>query len=183
MPITPGEIIDFWTETVGEKRWYAVEPALDDMIRARYESLWREARAGELLSWEETADGALALLIVLDQFARNMFRDTANAFASDEQARTVARRAIASGFDLEIGLPLRQFFYLPFEHSENSTDQDRSVALFAERLGKNHYTYPYALEHREEIARFGRFPSRNKALGRVSTAEEQDFLDRKMKPD
>lgn len=176
---SPREIVDFWTQTVGEKRWYAVDPALDDMIRARFESLWREARAGTLSTWKATAEGTLALLIVLDQFPRNMFRGTAEAFASDEQARAVADRAIANKFDLKFELPLRHFFYMPFEHSENLADQERSVSLFAERVGKDHYTYPYAVEHRAEIVRFGRFPSRNNALGRISTVEEQAFLARK----
>lgn len=179
MTVTPQEIIDFWTETVGEKRWYAVDPALDDLIRARYENLWREVRAGKFSSWQKTAAGALALLIVLDQFPRNMFRGKADSFASDEQARAVATRALANGFDLKSDLPLRHFFYMPFEHSESLSDQNRSVSLFAERVGKDHYTYPYALAHRAEIVRFGRFPSRNNALGRVSTPEEQDFLRRK----
>jgi uncharacterized protein (DUF924 family) len=176
---TPQEIIDFWTATVGEKRWYVVEPALDDMIRACYESLWREARSGGLAAWEETPDGALALLIVLDQFPRNMFRGEADAFAGDVQARDVAERAIARGHDMRIEPPIRQFFYTPFEHSENLDDQDRSVALFAKGMGVDHYTHPYILDHRAQIVRFGRFPSRNKALGRTSTVEEQDYLSRK----
>jgi uncharacterized protein (DUF924 family) len=116
---------------------------------------------------------------VLDQFPRNMFRGKADSFASDEQARAVATRALANGFDLKSDLPLRHFFYMPFEHSESLSDQNRSVSLFTERVGKDHYTYPYALAHRAEIVRFGRFPSRNNALGRVSTPEEQDFLRRK----
>lgn len=179
MSITPQEIIDFWTTTVGEKRWYVIEPALDDMIRTRYESLWREARSGGLAAWEETPDGALALLIVLDQFPRNMFRGKADAFASDAQAREVAKRAIVRGYDMRIEPPIRQFFYTPFEHSENLDDQDRSVALFAKGMGVDHYTHPYILDHRAQIFRFGRFPSRNKALGRISTIEEQDYLSRK----
>jgi len=177
--VTPQEIVDFWTTTVGETRWYVIEPALDDMIRARYEGLWQEARSGGLAAWEETADGALALLIVLDQFPRNMFRGEADAFATDARAREVATRAIARGYDMQIEPPVRQFFYTPFEHSENLDDQDRSVALFAKGMGVDHYTHPYILDHRFQIVRFGRFPSRNKALGRVSTAEEQDYLSRK----
>jgi uncharacterized protein (DUF924 family) len=179
MTTGPSDILSFWTETVGEKRWYVVEPALDDEIRSRYGNLWRDARDGKLSGWEGTAEGILALLIVLDQFPRNMFRGKANAFASDAQARGVADRAIAQGHDLKIEPPLRQFFYLPFEHSEDMADQDRSIALFAERMGRDHYTYPYAMEHRAEIERFGRFPSRNAQLGRASTPEEAEFLRRK----
>lgn len=179
MTITPHEIIDFWTVTVGEKRWYVSEPALDGVIRARYESLWREARDGRLAAWEETPEGALALLIVLDQFPRNMFRGSADAFASDARARDVAKRAVDRGFDMRIEPPVRQFFYTSFEHSENMEDQDRSVQLFAKGMGVHHYTHPYILEHRAQIQRFGRFPSRNAPLGRSSTPEEAEFLRRK----
>lgn len=174
--MTPREILDFWTKDVGEKRWYAGGAELDDLVRTKFRAAWDEARAGRLSDWESTPEGALALVIVLDQFSRNMFRGTADAFASDAMARAVADRAIVQGLDLKIAPPLRQFFYLPFEHSEDLADQDRAVALFTERLGEDHYTYPYALEHRAEIERFGRFPSRNKALGRMSTPEEIEFL-------
>jgi len=177
--VTPREILDFWADTVGETRWYVVEPALDDEIRTRYLALWREARDGKLSDWERTAEGALALLIVLDQFPRNMFRGKADTFSTDPQALAVADRAIAQGFDRNIDKPIRQFFYLPFEHSENMADQDRSVALFGERMGKDDRTFPYAMEHRAEIERFGRFPSRNAQLGRTSTPEEAEFLRRK----
>jgi uncharacterized protein (DUF924 family) len=177
--VTPQEVIDFWSITVGEQCWYVVKPALDDMIRVRYENLWREAQGGKLKDWEKTPDGALALLIVLDQFPRNMFRGKADAFASDEQARAAAKRAVDHGFDMQIEMPIRQFFYTPFEHSENLDDQDRSVALFAKGMGVDHYTHPYILEHRAEIERFGRFPSRNGPLGRISTPEEAEFLRRK----
>jgi uncharacterized protein (DUF924 family) len=180
--VTPREILDFWSGTVGEKRWYADEPALDEAIRTRYENLWRDARAGKLADWEKAPESALALLIVLDQFPRNMFRDHADAFASDEQARDMAKRAVARGFDMQIDPPIRQFFYTPFEHSENMEDQDRSLALFAKGMGLDHYTHPYILKHRAEIVRFGRFPSRNNALGRVSTPEEQEFLAHRTKP-
>ncbi|HEY7978572.1 MAG TPA: DUF924 family protein [Rhizomicrobium sp.] len=178
MAVTPRDIIDFWENVVGEERWYADQPALDELIRQDYRAVWHDARAGKHADWEGTPEGALALLIVLDQFPRNMFRDHADAFASDVQARGVADRAVNHGFDLKIEPPLRQFFYTPFEHSENLGDQDRSVKLFGERLGLDHYTYPYVVKHRDQIAHFGRFPSRNKALGRVSTPEEEGFLAR-----
>ena len=177
--MTPQQILDFWTNTIGEQRWYTGGPAVDDLIRRDYRAVWDDARAGKFADWENTRDGALALLIVLDQFPRNMFRGTADAFASDAQARGVADRAVSRGFDLQIEPPMRQFFYLPFEHSEDMKDQDRSLVLFAERMGKDHYTYPYAVEHRAEIQKFGRFPSRNAALRRASTPEEADFLGRK----
>jgi len=173
--MTPDDIIVFWKD-VGEKRWFAVDPALDSEIRERFESVWEEAREGKLASWEGTADGALALLILLDQFPRNMFRGSAKAFSTDELARGVAERAIIHGYDLETPPALRAFFYLPFMHSEHEPDQDRCVALIAERLGENSANYPFALGHRDVIRKFGRFPGRNAALGRATTPEEQAFL-------
>jgi uncharacterized protein (DUF924 family) len=178
--VTPHAIIDFWEKVVGKDRWYAVEPALDDAIRKDYRAVWDDARAGKFADWEDTPEGALALLIVLDQFPRNMFRGHADAFASDAQARAVAHRTTAHGFDLKIAPPLRQFFYTPFEHSEDFADQDRALMLTGERLGVDYFTYPFIVEHRDEIARFGRFPSRNKALGRTSTPEELAFLSERL---
>jgi uncharacterized protein (DUF924 family) len=178
--VTPQQIIEFWEKVVGQDRWYTVESALDDVIRKDYRAIWGDARAGKLAAWEGTPEGALALLVVLDQFPRNMFRETAEAFASDAQARDVAHRATVRRFDLEIAPPLRQFFYTPFEHSEDMADQDRALILTGERLGVDYYTYPFIVAHRDEIARFGRFPSRNKALGRASTPEELAFLSERL---
>lgn len=172
----PGNIIAFWKD-VGEKRWFAVDPALDQEIRERFESAWEEARDGKLASWEGTAEGALALLILLDQFPRNMFRGSAEAFSTDALARQIAERAIARGYDLQTPPLLRAFFYLPFMHAENEADQDLCVALIAERLGETSVNYPFALGHREVIRKFGRFPGRNAALGRASTPEEKAFLE------
>jgi uncharacterized protein (DUF924 family) len=169
------DIITFWKE-VGEKRWFALDPALDREIRERFGSTWEDARDGKLSDWEQTADGALALLILLDQFPRNMFRGTATAFSTDAQALAVAERGIARGFDLQTAPPLRAFFYLPLMHSEHEGDQDRCVALIGERLGEESLNYPFALGHREVIRKFGRFPARNTALGRATTSEEEAFL-------
>jgi uncharacterized protein (DUF924 family) len=173
--VTPCDIVQFWLG-VGEKKWFAVDPKLDAEIRARFEALWRKARAGKLSQWEETAEGALALLILIDQFPRNMFRGTADAFATDGLAREVARRALARGYDLAFGLAARAFFYLPFMHSENLADQDFCVKTIAQRLGTASTNYPFALGHRDTIARFGRFPLRNAALKRRSTAAEKAFI-------
>jgi uncharacterized protein (DUF924 family) len=173
--MTPDTIIAFWKE-VGETRWFAVDPALDADIRRRFESVWQDARAGNLADWENSAEGALALVILLDQFPRNMFRGTAEAFSTDAQARGVAERAVVRGYDLETPPPLRPFFYLPFMHSENDADQDRCVSLIAERVGENSVNYPFALGHRAVIRQFGRFPGRNAALGRATTPEEHQFL-------
>ena len=176
MSISPADVIAFWTDEVGKSRWYNSNAALDARIREHFSELWQSAKQGVLADWEDNAEGALALVLVLDQFPRNMFRDTADSFATDARAREVATRAIDRGFDMKIEPPLREFFYMPFMHSENIADQDRSVALIGERLGKDSQQYPYAMEHRTEIARFGRFPSRNKPLGRTPTAEEREFL-------
>lgn len=176
MAISSADVLKFWIDEVGEARWYHSDPGLDADMRKRFGDLWRVAKDGGLTSWQDSAEGALALLLVLDQFPRNMFRDTADSFATDAQARDVAKRAIDRGFDMQIEPPLREFFYMPFMHSENLADQDRSVSLIRERLGEGSQQYPYALEHRAEIARFGRFISRNEPLGREPTAEEHQFL-------
>jgi len=176
--MTPGprDILDFWFKDVGEKRWFESDPKLDAALRVRFEQTWHAARDGKLSDWEETATGALALLIVLDQFPRNMFRGRAEAFSTDAPARAAADRALARGFDLEAPKGARIFFYLPFMHSENLADQDRCVALVRERLGEDSMNFPYAVAHRDWIRRFGRFPGRNAALGRVATPEETIFL-------
>ena len=176
--VTPAEVIRFWIDEVGEDGWFAVVPAVDQQIRDRFLPAWEEARAGRLTEWCETAEGALAFLILTDQFPRNMFRGDPRAFATDEAARNAARQAIARGFDLTVDQPRRTFFYLPFEHSEDMADQHWSVALMEVRTpGDEADDYPvHARTHREIIRRFGRFPFRNAALGRVSTAEEEAFL-------
>ena len=174
--MTPLAVIQFWRDEVGADHWFGNDAALDARIRARFEALWNSARAGALDAWLATPEGALALVIVLDQFPRNMFRGRAEAFASDRQARAAATRAIDAGFDKRVPTSLRVFFYLPFMHSEDLADQDACVALIEERLGKSSSNYPYALGHREQIARFGRFPGRNAALGRASTPQESVFL-------
>lgn len=176
MKPTPENIVGFWRDTVGPKRWFVQDKALDAEIKQRFRTVWELAKAGKLKAWEERADSVLALLLVLDQFPRNMFRGKAKAFATDSQARKVAVRAITCGFDLLWPVDLRAFFYLPYMHSEDIADQDRCVALVAGRLGTAAMNYPFALAHRDEIRRFGRFPRRNKALGRKSTSAEREFL-------
>ena len=172
----PLAIIQFWRDEVGQVRWYLADPALDKQIRDRFEPLWRDARAGRLNDWQMTPDGTLALLIVLDQFPRNMFRNHADAFATDSHALTVAKTAVAREVDLRVPTVLRQFFYMPLMHSENLADQDRCIELFELREGPDAYNLPYARQHRGVIAKFGRFPTRNAALGRASTPEELAFL-------
>jgi uncharacterized protein (DUF924 family) len=170
---TPEEVRSFWREA-GPKRWYKVDPAFDETVRERFLATWEAARSGRLAAWEDTPEGALALLIVLDQFPRNMFRGMAQAFASDEVARAVAGRAITRGFDQEFAPPERNFFYLPYMHSEALADQDKSVAL-VQAIGDSGGV-KHAEAHRDLIRRFGRFPFRNEALGRTSTPEEAAYL-------
>lgn len=176
MPSEIEEIIGFWVDQVGEAGWYRGDAALDEEIRRRFETTLLAAREGALDGWRSRARGALALLIVTDQFPRNMYRGSARAFATDPMARAIASSSIAQGHDLRIAPPARQFFYLPLEHSENGADQERAVRLIAARLDAPE-TLLHARAHREVIARFGRFPFRNAALGRRDTADESAFLD------
>ena len=172
--VTPAAILAFWRDA-GPDRWYRRDDACDAEVHRRFLGLWQRAAAGELSSWETSDDGALALVIVLDQFPRNMFRGDALTYASDEQAREVARRALGRGADGRIDPALREFFYLPFMHSEHLPDQLHCVALF--RKIDDSDNLKYAEEHADIIRRFGRFPHRNHILGRSSTQEEQAFLD------
>ncbi len=172
--ITPAGILAFWREA-GRDAWYKRNEAFDDEIRRRYLALWQTAASGELAAWETSDDGALALVIVLDQFPRNMFRGTPQAFASDALAREVARRAIDRDADRRIDPVLLEFLYMPFMHSEHLADQEHCVALFEST--DNTENLDYAREHADIIRRFGRFPHRNRLLGRETTAEEQAFLD------
>ena len=160
---------------MGSDRWYEKDDAFDAEVRRRYLDLWGKAAAGEFSSWEASDDGALALTIVLDQFPRNMFRGEARSYASDTLAREVAARAIDRGADARIDPVLVEFLYMPLMHSEDFADQLRCVELFrntgnAENLG-------YAERHADIVRRFGRFPHRNRLLGRATTEEEQAFLD------
>ena len=171
---TPSDILTFWREA-GPDRWYGRDDVFDAEIRRRFLDTWRQATAGQLSLWEASDDGALALTIVLDQFPRNMFRQDALTYSSDALAREVAGRAIDRGVDGRIDPVLREFLYLPFMHSEHLADQQRCVALFRKSGDSENLTY--AEDHADIIRRFGRFPHRNRILGRPTTAEEQAFLD------
>ncbi|MBR0756297.1 DUF924 domain-containing protein [Bradyrhizobium jicamae] len=174
-PVTPADILAFWREAGGD-RWYKRDDAFDADIRRRFHETWRKAAAGELSSWETSDDGALALVIVLDQFPRNMFRNHPMTYASDPLAREVASRAIARGVDARIEPGLLEFIYLPFMHSEHLADQERCVAHF-KTAGIKPENLEYAEHHADIIRRFGRFPHRNRILGRETTADEQASLD------
>jgi uncharacterized protein (DUF924 family) len=173
-PIGPSDVLAFW-RSAGPDKWFEKDLAFDADVAARFAGLWRTAAGGGLAPWEETPEGALALVIVLDQFPRNMFRGEARMYATDAAARGVADRALARGFDQQVARPERQFFYLPFMHSEDRADQERCVAL-ARGYGDDEFTR-YAEDHADIVRRFGRFPHRNAALHRAISAEEQAFLD------
>lgn len=178
-------LIDFWFGPPGSPVrfqhravWFKADPAFDAELRRRFLRLQQGAASGDCAEWALEAEPCLALVLLLDQLPRNLYRGTAAAFGCDAMARAAARGALARGFDRSLPTSWRLFIYLPFEHSEEIEDQERSVALvaalardpaFAEMLD-------YAKRHRDIIARFGRFPHRNAALGRASTAEEEAFL-------
>lgn len=174
MTAHPNDILGFWLGA-GPAKWFKKVAAFDEAIRLKFEPTHHRAARGEYDAWAATAEGALALLLLLDQFPRNLYRGSGHAFATDAKARALARAAIERGFDRKVEPTLRNFFYLPFEHSEDLTDQDDCLALCAEAGVAD--DIKWAGLHREIIARFGRFPHRNAALGRTTTAEEQAFLD------
>jgi uncharacterized protein (DUF924 family) len=182
---TPDDVLDFWFDRKDadaplqhRKAWFEKNAAFDEQIRSRFASAVETALAEGYADWTETAEGALALLILLDQFPRNLFRGEAKAFAGDTRARIVARQAVDRGFDIAVQPMMRMFFYLPFEHSEHLPDQELAHLLFSaldkELPGLD--LAGWADKHRVVIARFGRFPHRNAALGRDSSPDEIDFL-------
>ncbi len=168
------QILAFW-RAAGPDKWFEADESLDREIRARFAGTCEAAARGALHHWQETADGTLALLVLLDQFPRNLFRGEARAYATDAHARAVANQAVACGIDRKFPVPERQFFYLPFMHSEDLADQERSIALYFDSADTRGIRQ--AGTHANIIRRFGRFPHRNRALGRETTAEEQAFLD------
>ena len=173
---TPSDVVRFWFDEVPPRKRFQTDPDVDQAIRERFSVLRNRALAGELDSWEEHVEGALALLILLDQFSRNLFRGEGRAFEADAVALSIADRSIARGYDRAVGEEMRGFFYLPFMHSENLADQDRCLELYRTNLPNNELALYHAEKHREVIERFGRFPYRNEAMGRTATAEEEAFL-------
>jgi len=179
------EILAFWFGLPGEPSygkqrsfWFNKKPEFDNELRNRFLSVYHQAATGYLERWQASSKGCLALILLFDQFSRNMFRATPQAFATDSQAITVAEHAVAKGFDRELTTVQRWFIYLPFEHSENLTHQRRSVELFSTLSDDpdSAETIDYAIRHLAVIERFGRFPHRNKILGRITTPEEAEFL-------
>lgn len=174
---SPGDVLHFWLQEVGTEGWYAGGGELDARVRDGFLPTWEAAMEGRLGLWLTTPPEALAYVILLDQFPRNMFRGSPMSFASDRHARAAAKTCIARGWDLRLPEPERQFFYLPLMHSENLVDQDRCVRLFKARMPEaGEDSLLHARAHREQIRRFGRFPMRNEALGRASTEAEKEFL-------
>ncbi len=175
--VAPDDVLSFWLDDVGEAGWYNASDELDQTIRDRFENAWHRARKGANGLWLTYPSGTLAYIILMDQFPRNMFRNTSEAFVTDRHALAAAKVAIKRKWDMRIDEPARQFFYLPLMHSENLCDQERCVRLVLERMPK--YGQPNLLNaraHREVIRQFGRFPYRNAALSRCSTELEQKYM-------
>lgn len=178
MLVGPDEVLNFWLDEVDQKQWYIQDDDLDRKIVEKFEATWNEAMEGSWGLWLTYPSGALAYIILTDQFPRNMFRDSAKAFASDRMALAVAKQAIHRGWDLKIDEPARQFFYLPLMHSENLCDQERCIRLMKERMPETgESNLIHAKAHREVIRLFGRFPYRNEALDRQMTDSEQAYVD------
>ena len=172
--IDPEDVLGFW-RSAGPTRWYNKDQDFDNEVRERFGVVHEAAARGALNGWQETPESALALVIVLDQFPRNIFRNDLRAYATDGAARAVARRAINRGFDTKVSEIDRRFFYLPFMHSEDLADQERCIGLC--RASNDEEGLRYADLHADIIRRFGRFPHRNPVLGRRTTPDEQAFLD------
>lgn len=170
------EVLHFWFKETQPQQWFQKNEQFDEQIKERFLSVYELARSGLCDSWKDSAEGCLALCIVLDQFPRNMFRNTPDMFATDMKALLVAKHAIASGYDQLLKPEERRFIYLPFEHSENLNDQKKAVSLFEVMKKEDPMGYDYALRHLEVIEKYGRFPHRNEILGRDSSPEEEEYL-------
>ena len=175
------DILDFWYLPLGHAEhgkpreiWWKSTPAFDAEIRERFGGLIERAVAGELTAWTDSPDGALALIILCDQFTRNIYRQSIKAYCGDPTALVAARIAVARGYQMAFKPAMRTFFYTPFHHSEALADQEMAVALFTESANEENKSY--GRNHRDIVARFGRFPHRNAVLGRDSTPEEIEFL-------
>ena len=171
------DIIKFWFEDIDKSRWFDKDKNFDQLVYDRFFQTYELVSAGKTSSWRTSPEGRLAEIIVLDQFSRNMFRDTPQAFAADSLALKLAEEAVASGDDQKLSLQKRTFVYMPYMHSENLKVHEKAVHLFSQKgLEKN---LDFELRHKKIIERFGRFPHRNEVLGRTSSAEEIEFLKQK----
>ena len=174
--MTADTVIRFWFEEIDRKLWYRKDPAFDRLLETRFSDLHRQASAGELYPWRDTAEGALAEIIILDQFSRNLFRDSPRAFAQDGQALVLAQYAVQRGLDRSMAAERRAFLYMPYMHSESRLIHEQAVRLFSQPGLEN--SLEFEMRHKAIIDRFGRYPHRNAILDRQSTAEELEFLTR-----
>lgn len=170
------DILDFWFEQTQPAQWFQVNPAFDEEIKIRFEDAYDKGSRGIFDDWKTDSDGCLALVLLLDQFPRNMYRGTAKAFATDGKALVIAKFALSKGFDQVLTPIKRRFLYLPFEHSENLNDQRKCVELFEKMIKDDPLGYDYALRHLKVIEKYGRFPHRNRILSRMNTPEEEEYL-------
>jgi len=170
--ITPSDVLDYWFSEKSKQFWFASTPQIDNEIKVRFESVWEKAAEGEYSQWRETADGSVALIVILDQLPLNMFRSDPKGFQTESMAVEVALNAINNGFDEELNDEKLLFLFMPLMHSENIDHQNLQVYLF----DKYNFNLEFSKHHRDLVKKFGRFPHRNEILGRMSTMEELDYL-------
>ncbi len=170
--ITPSDVLDYWFSEKSKQFWFASTPQVDNEIKVRFESVWEKAAEGEYSQWRETADGSVALIVILDQLPLNMFRSDPKGFQTENMAVEVALNAINNGFDEELNDEKLLFLFMPLMHSENIDHQNLQVYLF----DKYNFNLEFSKHHRDLVKKFGRFPHRNEILGRMSTMEELDYL-------
>ncbi len=170
--ITPSDVLDYWFSEKSKQFWFASTPQVDNEIKIRFESVWEKAAEGEYSQWRETADGSVALIVILDQLPLNMFRSDPKGFQTENMAVEVALNAINNGFDEELNDEKLLFLFMPLMHSENIDHQNLQVYLF----DKYNFNLEFSKHHRDLVKKFGRFPHRNEILGRMSTMEELDYL-------
>lgn len=176
MKDTKQQILSFWFEETTPSQWFQKSDEFDREISDRFLTDYNLGKEGVYEGWKEEPKGCLALCILLDQFPRNMFRDTPQAFQTDHKSLLIAKHAVSKGYDKLLSAKKRRFIYLPYEHSENLNDQKTCVELFEDIKDEDPQGYDYAVRHLKVIEEFGRFPHRNKILGRDSTEEEQEYL-------
>jgi len=170
--IIPSDIHQYWFSEKSKQHWFSSTPEVDNEIKQRYENLWEGISSGGFVEWRDTAEGSVALVIILDQFPLNMFRDQAKSFKSEDMAVEVALNAINNGYDEKLSDEKLLFLFMPLMHSENIDHQNLQVYLFQ----KYNFNLEYSKHHRDIVKKFGRFPHRNEIFGRMSTMEELDYL-------
>ena len=170
--ITPSDVLDYWFSEKSKQFWFSSTPQVDNEIKVHFESVWEKAAEGEYSQWRETADGSVALIVILDQLPLNMFRSDPKGFQTENMAVEVALNAINNGFDEELNDEKLLFLFMPLMHSENIDHQNLQVYLF----DKYNFNLEFSKHHRDLVKKFGRFPHRNEILGRMSTMEELDYL-------